>query len=257
MGTSNHVSSFARSFFSSNFGSALAVSNTTAIVGAMYERTNGPESGAAYIFDRDAGGADHWGQTAKLVPADLFEYDRFGKGIAIDGNTAVVGAWSDNGNGVQSGSAYVFDRNAGGPGNWGQVAKLTALDITDDFGFSVAVSDDWIVIGAPQDKEAGTKAGAAYFFQRNLGGQNHWGQYAKVRASDGFSSEYGTSVAIAEGAAIVGVLYDRQFGSQSGAAYTFAIPEPCTALQASSLLALLFVGVCGRRRSNAAINDLR
>lgn len=239
--------------FSSRFSHTLALSGSTAVVGAMYEQTHGPESGAVYVFERDSGGANHWGQMAKLAPSDLSEYDRFGQGIAIEGDTAVVGAWSDFG----GGSAYVFNRNAGGPGNWGQVAKLTALDPTDDFGYAVDISGDWIVVGAPHDNQSGNKAGAAYFFQRNLGGQNQWGQYAKVRAFDGFSSEYGGSVAIAAGAAIIGVPFDGQFGRQSGAAYAFAIPEPGTALQAVSLLGLVASGVITRRRTNLPMSARR
>jgi hypothetical protein len=208
------------------FGFTVAVSGNTAIVGAMYEGTNGPESGAAYIFERNLGGNNFWGQAVRLTPADLQEYDRFGQGIAIDGDTAVVGAWWDDGNGAQTGSVYVFERNFGGPGNWGQTQKLLAQDVTDHFGFSVGVSGNTIVVGAPEDDEKGNGAGATYLFHRNPSNPHLWDQGVKLTPSDGYGLNFGDSVAVSGHYALVGSVYDSQHGYQAGAAYIYTIPEP-------------------------------
>ena len=60
----------------------------------------------------------------KLLPSDGEASDFFGYSVAVSGDTAVVGARYDGDNGTGSGSAYVFERNEGGTGSWGQVAKL-------------------------------------------------------------------------------------------------------------------------------------
>jgi len=229
------------------FGFTAAVSNNTAIVGAMYDQAPGPESGAAYIFDRNLGGIDKWGEAIRLQPSDVEAYDRFGQGVAIAGDTAVVGAWWDNGNGAKSGSAYVFDRNAGGPNHWGQVAKLLAQDVTSEFGFSVDISGDTVVIGAPYDDDRGAQAGAAYFFGRNYGGTNSWGQFAKVLPTDFYATEFGGAVAISGDIAVIGVVYDREHGNQSGAAYVLAVPE-CSSLISAAIGIIGFVVPWGERR---------
>jgi hypothetical protein len=129
------------------FGYAVAISGDTVVVGAHGDDDNGDDSGSAYIFERNQGGTDNWGQVAKLTATDGATYDRFGGAVAISGDTVVVGAHQ---NGVGSGSAYVFKRNQGGADNWDQTAKLTATDGAggDLFGHAVAISGDTVVVGA-------------------------------------------------------------------------------------------------------------
>jgi hypothetical protein len=71
-------------------------------------------------------------QTAKVSAGDAQSEDFFGSTLALDGDTVVVGAFGEaGGNGdplYHAGAAYVFERNQGGPDNWGQTAKLTASD---------------------------------------------------------------------------------------------------------------------------------
>ncbi|MCH7511969.1 MAG: FG-GAP repeat protein, partial [Chloroflexi bacterium] len=86
---------------------------------------------------------------------------------AVSGNTAVVGArWEDTG-GNDAGAAYVFQRDEGGPGNWGEVTKLTASDAqaVDNFGSSVAIDFGIVVVGAPGVPIVSTTTGAAYVFE--------------------------------------------------------------------------------------------
>jgi len=112
------------------FGYSVAISGDTVIVGAVYHDVAGNEDrGAAYIFGRNQGGADQWGQVARLTAADGSAYDEFGWSVAISGDTALVGAPSgDVGSNTNQGSAYVFGRNQDGTDHWGQVARLTAAD---------------------------------------------------------------------------------------------------------------------------------
>lgn len=87
--------------------------------------------------------------------------DGFGESVSIDGDTVIVGAPSDDDNGANSGSAYVFQRDVGGPDNWGQVIRLAASDpgAGDGFGFNVSISGDTAIVGATQDDDYGADSG--------------------------------------------------------------------------------------------------
>ena len=206
------------------FGSRTAISGDTIVVGADNDNDAGERSGSAYVFSRDAGGANNWGQVAKLCASDAVAGDWFGWFVAISGDTIVVGAYGDDDAGEGSGSAYVFSRDQGGPNNWGQVAKLCASDAAagDRFGVSVAISGDTLVIGAGLDDDAGNNSGSAYVFSRNEGGPNNWGQVTKLCASDAAAGDlFGSSVAVSGNTVAVGAHVDDDAGESSGSVYVF------------------------------------
>ncbi len=144
------------------FGRWVAVSGNTAVIGARLDDA-GKATGSAYVFTRSAG---IWTQQAKLTAADGAAGDEFGYGVAVAGDTALIGARGDDDAGNRSGSAYLFIRSAG---IWTQQAKLTAADDArgDEFGISVAVAGDTAVIGAYRDDDAGADSGSAYVFARD------------------------------------------------------------------------------------------
>ena len=191
------------------FGYSVATNGDTVVVGAYGKNSN---TGAAYIFERNQGGAENWGQVQKLTASDAAVNDQFGRSVAIDVDTVVVGAWLKNSN---TGAAYIFARNQGGAENWGQVKKLTASDAAggDDFGSSVAINADTVVVGAWVKN---SNAGAAYIFERNQGGAENWGQVKKLTASDAGWAYFGYSVAINADTVVVGA-----YGKIPGAAYIF------------------------------------
>jgi len=127
------------------FGIRIALSGDTAVIGAARDDDKGDNSGAAYVFIRSG---TTWNQQAKLTATDGAANDRFGTRVALSGNTAVIGAILDDDNSDNSGSAYVFTRSGT---SWSQQAKLAAADSAthDVFGWSVALSGDTVVIGAP------------------------------------------------------------------------------------------------------------
>ena len=106
--------------------------------------TMASDSGSAYVFTRTG---TTWTEQAKLTASDGAADDRFGSSVAIAGDTIVVGAYWDDDNGSDSGSAYVFTRTGT---TWTEQAKLTASDgaADDQFGRSVAIAGDTIVVGA-------------------------------------------------------------------------------------------------------------
>ncbi len=210
------------------FGISVAVSGDTIVVGAWREDAGGTDVGAAYVFGRDQGGTDNWGQVKKLTASDAQAGDNFGISVAVDGDTAVVGAWLEDAGGTDAGAAYVFGRDQGGTDNWGQVKKLTASDAEagDNFGWSVAVDGDTIVVGAFLEDAGGTDAGAAYVFGRDEGGAGNWGQVKKLTASDAQAGdEFGRSVAVSGDTAVVGAIFQDAGGSDAGAVYLFGRDE--------------------------------
>ncbi len=204
-----------------HFGLSVALSGDTALVGAWGDDDSGDASGSAYLFERDQGGAGNWGQVKKLTASDAAAFDMFGHAVALSGDTALVGAWGNSDNGDASGSAYIFERDQGGVDNWGEVKKLIASDAAffDHFGWTVALNGDTALVGASNDD---SQKGAAYLFERDLGGAGNWGEAAKLTASDAANFDsFGWSVALSGDTALVGAIGDDDNGSMSGSAYLF------------------------------------
>ena len=209
---------------SDGFGSGVAIAGDTAIVGALGGKGNVPGAGSAYVFIRNQGGANNWGELKKLTASDGINGDWFGASVAISGDTTIIGAPKDNDNRFLLGAAYIFARNQGGANIWGEVKKLTASDGASDdfFGGSVAISGDTAIVGSHLNDGQGISPVTAYIFERDQGGANSWGQVKKLLASDGaVADRLGVSVAISGDTAVVGADRDNDMGGQSGSAYIF------------------------------------
>jgi VCBS repeat-containing protein len=205
------------------FGYAVSIYGDTIAIGAPYSDGTVPTSGSAYVFERNNGGVNNWGQVKKLTAADGSFDDVFGLILSVDGDILVVGAIYDDDNGVNSGSAYVFGRNQGGANSWGQVKKLTASDGAENDMFGgVSVSGDIIVCTSYEDDDNGTNSGSAYVFERNQGGTDNWGQVKKLTASDGAAyDDFGSQVSNSGETIIVSSYIDDDKGIDSGSAYVF------------------------------------
>jgi hypothetical protein len=141
------------------FGSAVSVDGTIVVIGKHYDSVNGWDSGSAYIFEKTGG---NWIQQTKLLPSDGEDYDEFGSAVSISGEIVVIGAFGDDDNGFDSGSAYVFERVGA---EWVQSAKFTPSDGSDDdeFGISVSVNGDIALIGSQKFNDE-----SAYLFEKNF-----------------------------------------------------------------------------------------
>ncbi|RKY16422.1 MAG: hypothetical protein DRQ55_18055 [Planctomycetota bacterium] len=257
-----------------HFGEAVAVSGDTVVVGAKFESggstgVNGDQtqfvigsSGAAYVFVRDG---TTWSQQAYLKASNTGGNDWFGHSVAIADETLVVGAnWEDSdADGVDgdqadnsadsAGAAYVFVRSGT---DWSQQAYLKASnsDQFDNFGISVAVSGDTVLVGSRLEDSNATgvdgdesdnsfvNSGAAYLYSRT---GTTWSHQAYLKASntgapilpatDG--DFFGWSVGLSGGLAIVGADQESSAATgvggdqssngevHSGAAYIFEIPS--------------------------------
>jgi hypothetical protein len=206
------------------FGCSVSISGDTLVAGAYRDNGNGSLAGAIYVFERNQDGTDNWGKVKLIRPDDGEAYDYFGYAVSISGDTIVAGAYMDDDNGTYSGSAYIFERNAGGSENWGQVKKITPGDgaAYDNFGYSVAISGDTVAVGSPYDDDKGLNSGAAYLFYRDQGGIGNWGEIQKIVAGDGAESDYlGRSVVVGANRLAVGATGDDDNGALSGAVYIF------------------------------------
>jgi trimeric autotransporter adhesin len=224
------------------FGTMVAISGDTIVIGARGDASSPTgdtttfASGSAYVFTRRR---NRWSQTAQLKASNAGAGDNFGAAVAIDDDTIVVGAPGegssltgvnnafDNNSAYGSGAAYVFVR---ADDSWPQQSYLKPDRVFagDNFGSSVAISGDRVVIGAIGDdsgatgvndeaqREAQSASGAAYAFlrERELWTQDAYFKPSVCRAGDSF----GYSVAIAGDSVVVGAPGSSQ---GEGAAYVF------------------------------------
>jgi len=198
-----------------NFGYSVAISGDTAVVGAHYEDTGGTSAGAAYVFTRSG---TTWTQQQKIQATDKQAGDFFGYSVAIDGDTAVVGAQAEETGATDAGSVYIFTRSGT---TWTQQQKIVASDLQawDQFGNSVSIDGDTVVVGANGEDTGGANAGAAYVFTRS---GTTWTQQQKIQASDLQASDsFGTSVSISGDTVVVGAYREDTGGADAGAAYVF------------------------------------
>jgi len=195
-----------------SFGASVSVSGDRIVVGAPNDDDGGSLSGSAYVYDLDG---VNWVET-KLLASDGATGDFFGISVSVSGDRIVVGARSDDDAGSSSGSAYVYDFNGV---SWDET-KLTASDgaAFDNFGFSISVSGDRIVVGAHRDDDAGSDSGSAYVY--DLDGVN-WVE-TKLTASDAASGDiFGVSVSVSGDRIVVGAQGDDDLGTDSGSAYVY------------------------------------
>jgi hypothetical protein len=163
------------------FGFAVAASGDRVIVGAFADDLSAANTGSAFIYEKDAGGAGNWGQVKQLNASDRAVNDQFAVAVDLDGDTAVLGAFADGS--TDTGSAYVYERDHGGAGNWGEIRKLnvTGLSASAFFGRSVAIDGDTIVVAAYTNLAGGfAVAGSIWIFSRNLDGPNAWGVLKRI-----------------------------------------------------------------------------
>jgi hypothetical protein len=183
-------------------GYSVAISGNTVAVGAPGHAVGGNAGqGAVYIFIKSANGWGNITQVAELTASDGAAGDKLGWSVAVSGNTLVAGAPNKNGS---QGAAYVFVEPAGGWINGTESAELTGSDetVSDTVGFSVAISGNTAVVGAPQ-KFSGP--GAAYLFVEPSTGWTSMTQTSKLTAPNGVhGNQFGLSVSIGGSAVAIG-----------------------------------------------------
>ena len=212
------------------FGHVVSIRGDTIVVGASGDNndigTN--NTGSAYVFTKPAGGWVSTSEAAKLTAPVGEERDRFGSAVSVMDNTIVIGAPGDRDlNGYPAGSAYVFTKRSGGWVSTSESAKLVAPDgwsedwSRNEFGSSISLMDDTIVVGAPGSADG---LGAAYVFTRPDGGWANPYIVTKLTAPE-FDGQigFGTSVSMSRDTVFVGAPGTRYL-DKAGEVFIFPIP---------------------------------
>ncbi len=186
-----------------NFGCSVSISGDNVLIGAIGNDDNGSYSGSAYLFEKPDGGWMDMTQTAKLLASDGGEYDFFGQSVSISGESILIGAPNNDGRG----SGYIYEKPLDGWADMTQTAKITALDGSseDEFGCSVCISGNYMVIGAQKDDDNGLSSGSAYIYEKSVGGWIDMTQTEKKIAFDGnVADNYGCSVSMSGEHVLIG-----------------------------------------------------
>ena len=193
-----------------HFGMSASISGDYAIVGAYGRDVSGrANQGGAYVFYRNG---TSWVEQAALIASDGAAGDQFGYAVSISGDYAVIGS---NLRSSSQGGAYVFQRTGA---VWAEHATLVPADNapSGEFGISVAIHGDSIIVGAHRDSTISSIQGSAYVFVRS---GSVWSQQGKLTALDGAANDrFGSAVSISSDSAVVGAF---QADSEQGSAYTF------------------------------------
>ena len=169
------------------FGVDVSISGDKAIVGAYRHDDNGRWSGAAYIYEHDGNG--NWNET-RIVHSDSAAFDNFGEQVSIDGDYAIVGAAGNDTNGFDSGSAYIFERDANG--HWNEI-KLETNDGEEVlFGQSVFIEKNRAMVA---DRNA------VYVFELDTHGG--WTEVGQLMQPQGDNSSFALEIFFEDGRAIV------------------------------------------------------
>ncbi|MGH7605810.1 MAG: FG-GAP repeat protein [Gemmatimonadales bacterium] len=211
-------------------GGVVAIAGGRVVGGALSADGGTPFAGAAYVFERPAGG---WTgvvtETAKLIAAATHASDNVGSALALAGELIVVGARGDS---AVPGAAYVYEAP---PGGWGgtltETARLSpSAGAPDDaFGTAVALAGDNVVVGASHAEVGGQYwQGAAYVFEEPVGG---WAgtvsESARLTASAGAPEDrFGGAVALGNHTLVVGADGATSPTYGEGQAYLFVDDAP-------------------------------
>lgn len=188
--------------YAQRFGTALAVDQNLVLIGRESDRNvNGYAAGAAYVFNTQGT------PLRQLLAPDGQAYDGFGDAVALDGSHALI---SD-----KRRTAFLYDLNTNA-----DPITFTVPDRDngwgDTFGEKVAVLNNTILISAPEDDQAATKAGAVYQFDTN-------GNFIRKLFSPnpGVSQDFGHAIALGNGVALIGQYGDNTIDISTGAAYLY------------------------------------
>ena len=186
------------------FGFSVSIHEECVIIGAPNHDTG---KGAAYIFRRNN---ENWIEEAILNVTVDTDDNSFAHSVSIHDNYVIIGACTDDENGLDAGAAHIFKKEGS---NWIYVTKLISSDGSNDdyFGVSVSIRDDCVLVGAPHYTfpEGQDDPGSVYFFKNN---NDVWTEEAKLMAFDEPEyDDFGSSLFFDGNKAIVGIVADNSY----------------------------------------------
>mgnify|MGYP000644903341 CR=1 FL=1 len=208
---------------SDRFGSAVAISGNYAIVGAYLEDDAGANSGKAYIFNVTTGALVHTLDNPNAY--DISAGDAFGEFVTISGNYAIVNARSeDDAGGTSSGKVYIYDVASGNLLYTLDNPNAYGTSASDFFGNSIAMSGNYIIVGAYlEDDAGGTSSGKVYIYDVASGNLLYTLNNPNAFGTS-FDDYFGISVAMSGNYITVGAYNEDDAGGEnSGKAYIYDI----------------------------------
>jgi hypothetical protein len=214
------------------FGFSVAFSGNRVVVGAPYSDVSASNAGRAYVFDLSSGTPSTPALT--LSNPDPAVDDQFGNAVAVSGDRVVVGAYGDDTGAGNAGTVYAYDLGGETPA----MPTLTLHDPSpagdDQFGISVAVSGNRLVVGVYGDDTGGLDAGAAYVYDLS-GGTPTTPTVTLFNPTPSTSDQFGHAVAIEGSQVLVGTHQDDTAATDAGTAYLFDVASPTPATVVKTL----------------------
>jgi len=182
------------------FGLNVSLDGDTLAVGAPNAEVGGVlQQGAVYIFERNQGGADQWGEVLELSDASVGVGGHFGASLALAGDLLVVGATMPPA--LFGGKVAIFERDRGGPNAWGRVSTINDSDVGDGgeveaFGSALALEGDLLLVGAESADVSyyDENDGAAYLFSRDPLDRDRWSLVARLAAAEALACTGGATL---------------------------------------------------------------
>ena len=214
------------------FGRAVAVDGTRVVIAAALDNTGASDAGSAYVYDLSSG-------TPALPVATLNNpspavNDQFGGSLTISGTRVLVGAYLDDTGATDAGSAYVYEVSSGTPTVPILALNNPGLAVNDQFGTTVAVSGNLMVVGAPYDDTGAADAGSAYVYDLTSGTPT-MPIFTLNNPGAEVSDYFGISVAISGQRVVVGAHGDNTGAVNAGSAYVYDLSSGTSTVPVATL----------------------
>ena len=177
--------------------------------------------GAVFIFERNRGGADNWGLVKMIDATGLSKHRSYlGQSVAISGDTIAVGAVIE----YATGGVFVFERDLGGVDYWGERTLIEQPTIAGEFlgfGEEIALEGDTLIASSTRETVHANRDGAAYVFERDYGGTDHWGRVGQIAGAGDTGEEFGADLALDGDTLVVGSPGYSVYTKPEGAIFVF------------------------------------
>lgn len=206
------------------FGMSVGIAGDTLVVGASTAPFQENRAGAAFVYTKGTSGWSAATQVAKLVSSDLQAYDLFGDIVAIESDTILVAATAGDGQTVDTGAVYLYEKPATGWADGTETAKLTGSTSAkyDVFGCALAKQGDTIVVGARRASLGNTNHGGAYVFVKPATGWTSMTESGTFKGSVGSRiGGFGSVLALTDDTLIVGAPLRDTLNRNAGGVFVF------------------------------------
>lgn len=202
-----------------NFGVDVAIDGDVMVVGAHKKNAGGlPDAGEVYVYRRTGG---VWSLEENLIASDADISDQFGRSVSIKDDVIAVGCPNDGEAAFNAGAVYIFRLDIGG--NWVEEEKLMASDAeaSDNFGFSLSLDTDRVVVGCPNNNGSSANIGSAYIYDFDGSNWNETQQIVSTFAEFG-GEQLGYDVALEGDVVVLGAPLDDDAATDAGTGFVYS-----------------------------------